>query len=328
MRLFLADGVKTVEKTAKKSYNSIMNKNQPEKSGAVLTKSGGTAFTLAVVFSITLSFLYSLIITLVSKQSGLNVNEITSKNGVIILSFFLGSLSVICALFATFLRAKIPFKTLMPEKTEDKFVYLPLALITFGFMFGLAEANNVFVSFLNKLGLNYGAVILPEKSPVNVILTIVFVCVIPPLAEEALFRGVLLNSLKGFGVWGAAGISAAAFSLFHMSPAQTVYQFMVGFLYALVARKAKSYLPTAVSHIINNLYVVLNYYFWGFAPAGAAKIVLTACALVSLLAGVMLLIFVRPEKGGDGDLNDSKTALKNMILGFIVCGVMWIIGLF
>lgn len=304
-----------------------MAKNQTEKSANIFAKTGGTAYTIAAVFSITFSFLYSLIITLVSKQSGLAVSEITAKSGVIILSFFLGSLSVIAALAVIFLRAKIPFDGLTLKKADGKFVYIPLALITFGFMFGLAEANNLFVSFLNKIGFNYQSVVLPEKSPANVILTVIFVCVIPPLAEEALFRGVLLDSLKGFGVWAAAVISAAAFSLFHMSPAQTVYQFIVGFLYALIARKAKSCLPTVISHVINNLYIVLNYYFWGFAPAGAAKIILTAAALVSLAAGVLLLAFYHPENGVDRNC-DSKTAVKEMTLGFIVCGVMWIIGLF
>ena len=305
-----------------------MTKNKNELEANNFYKTGGTAFTLAVVFSITLSFAYSLIITVAAKAGGESVSEITAKNGVIILSFFLGSLSVILALFATAIKAKVHVKSLLPAKPKDKFVYIPLALITFGFMFGLAEANELFVSFLNKLGLSSQSVTLPEKSPLFVALTVIFVCVVPPLAEETLFRGVLLNSLKGFGVYAAAAVSAAAFSLFHMSPAQTIYQFAVGYLYALIALKAKSYAPTIFSHAINNLYIVLNYYFWGFEPAGAAKIILTAAGLASLVAGVALLIFVRPEKGEERDTASAKAAVKNMILGFIVCGVMWIIALF
>ena len=291
---------------------------------------GGTAYTLAAVFSITLSFLYSIIITVASKLSGVSVNEITAKNGVIILSFFIGSLSVILAVLAVALKAKLSVKSHIPERAEDKFVYIPLALITFGFLFGLAEANNLFVSLLEKLGLNYPSVTLPEKSPLNVILTIFFVCVIPPLAEETLFRGVILNSLKGFNAFASAAISAAAFSLFHMSPAQTVYQFIVGFLYALIACKSKSTLPTIISHVINNLYIVLNYYFWGFAPTGGVKIALTAAGAVALIAGVLTLtLFRKKECAKDESLfKCSKLSVKNMILGFIICGVMWIVGLF
>ena len=200
-----------------------MAKQNGENSANKSFFTGGTAYTLAAVFSITLSFLYSIIITVASKSSGASINEITAKNGVIILSFFIGSLSVILAILAFKIKTKQPIRSLTLKKAEDKFVYIPLALITFGFMFGLAEANNRFVSLLEKLGLNYPSVTLPEKSPLNVILTVIFVCVIPPLAEETLFRGVVLNSLKGFNMYAMAAISAAAFSLFHMSPAQTGY---------------------------------------------------------------------------------------------------------
>ena len=61
---------------------------------------GGTAYTLAAVFSITLSFLYSIIITVASKLSGVSVNEITAKNGVI------GRIKVAC--LSHFVKAKLP----------------------------------------------------------------------------------------------------------------------------------------------------------------------------------------------------------------------------
>lgn len=307
-----------------------MTKLKTKKNTSINLISGGEAYALAALFSIALSLVYSIVVTIAAKILGVSVNEVTAKNGVIILSFFLGSLSVIFALFVMALRGKFPIKSLLFKKAEDRFIYIPLALITFGCMFGLSEANNLFVSFLGKIGFNYPSVILPERSVLMVGLTIVFVCVIPPIVEEVLFRGAVLNSLRGFNAWIAAVISAAAFSVFHMSPAQTVYQFIVGLLYALIAYKAKSWVPTAISHTINNLYIVLNHYFWGFIPTGGVKIFLTAMGAVSLIIGIILLLFFRKENYVRDELavKNSKLSAKNMILGFVICGVMWIVGLF
>ncbi|MGN1052451.1 MAG: lysostaphin resistance A-like protein, partial [Candidatus Scatosoma sp.] len=97
--------------------------------------------------------------------------------------------------------------------------------------------------------------------------------VLPAFLEELFFRGILLDGMKNFGTVAAVFYGAALFSLYHQSPAQTVYQFICGACFALIALRSGSILPTMVSHFINN----------------AAIVILTACGVESF---PVFLIFV------------------------------------
>jgi uncharacterized membrane protein YidH (DUF202 family) len=200
-----------------------------------------------------------------------------------------------------------------------------MLVITFGMIFGLSELNNYFVTFLENLGFSLSEVTLPEMTFLNVTLVIIFVCVLPAFFEEIAFRGIILGGLKNGGKIFAILVSGAIFSLFHMSPLQTVYQFIVGVLYALIVLNGGDYTLTFISHFINNLFIVLNYYFIGFYPTGIVKIILTIVGVISLALGVLLIL--------KNDKKYEKTeSIKNFIsgvpIGVIVCVFIWIAGLF
>ncbi|HEX8349356.1 MAG TPA: CPBP family intramembrane glutamic endopeptidase, partial [Hymenobacter sp.] len=65
-----------------------------------------------------------------------------------------------------------------------------------------------------------GAMREQMKQPV---LGFLVACVVAPVLEELIFRGLILNGLlRNYTPWVAIGQSALLFGLFHMSPAQTV----------------------------------------------------------------------------------------------------------
>ena len=61
--------------------------------------------------------------------------------------------------------------------------------------------------------------------------------VLPAIIEELIFRGIILQKFMEHGKTIAVLSSALLFSLFHLSPAQTVYQFALGIIFAAVAIK-------------------------------------------------------------------------------------------
>ncbi len=274
------------------------------------------AFDALVLLLIIFSLLYS---ALLGNFSGENSAFIK------VLAYLPAPLSVVLLIPILSFRKRENILPVLTPKKPTRTSVLGMLLITFGMVFGLSEVNNIFVNFLGKLGLAVGEVTLPNKTPLNVVLVIIFVCVLPSFFEEIAFRGVILNGLKNGGKIFAILVSGAVFSLFHMSPAQTVYQFIVGVLFALVALGGGGWALTFISHFINNLFIVLNYYFINFYPTGALKIILTITGLICLSLGVFLLV----KKGEKLEKTESKmNYLKSVPIGLIVCVFMWVAGLF
>ena len=85
-------------------------------------------------------------------------------------------------------------------------------------------------------------------------------CVFGPVAEEILFRKIVLYSLlesrmlKGKAIW-AILISSLLFAIFHVSPEKLLYTFIAGLLYAWVDYRTGSLWPSIILHIINNSFI-------------------------------------------------------------------------
>ena len=180
------------------------------------------------------------------------------------------------------------------------------------------------------------------------ILAIVFAAALPAFFEELIFRGIMLRGLAPLGRTKAALISAAAFAMAHMSPAQTVHQFLLGIVMALLAWETGSILAPMLIHFINNaLSIVLDVSgFIGLIERMKAwEIVVAALVTFCAVCGIMYVIlrFIKKPKqdespqyafSPDGKtpetavpkrkLTDEKHALFYLLAGFVITAVMWI----
>lgn len=101
--------------------------------------------------------------------------------------------------------------------------------------------------------------------------TLALVCVIAPIVEEMLFRGIILRSfLRQYPPGVAIVHSAAVFGLAHLN----VYQFMVGFVLGCVNgafyRRTRSLLPCMLLHAFYNVAVVTSAVYLGAREWNAA----------------------------------------------------------
>jgi membrane protease YdiL (CAAX protease family) len=79
------------------------------------------------------------------------------------------------------------------------------------------------------------------------------IAVLPAVAEEIVFRGVLARSLatqKRLPV--AIVISSAVFGIYHIVPAQMAATFMLGCVLSLLTLRARSIVPAVIAHFLNN----------------------------------------------------------------------------
>ena len=209
---------------------------------------------------------------------------------------------------------------------------LPVILIFAGAFFSLNKINDVVIALLEKVGYKEPTTTLPAFSVFDYIGCIVIVCVLPALFEEALFRGVILGGIKG----GAASVvvSAALFSLYHMSPAKTAYQLVMGCVFAVVAIKTDSLMPSAIIHFLNNFAIVTFNYF---APDAFSDKPFVLCSTISgavvLAVGFALLfvfnkenkIIVKTEENADN--GRIGRFLLFAAVGIFGAAVVWIAGL-
>jgi len=136
-----------------------------------------------------------------------------------------------------------------------------------------------------------------------------FVGIVAPVAEEIIFRHMLLRPLRQYGDKQAVIITAVLFGAFHGNFTQFLYATVAGLILGIVTVRANSVKPAIVIHMLVNSYEVSRSYLFDRAEnAEAGQIVINAAELsrffvfifiTGLVSAVMLTVmgkFKIPEK--------------------------------
>ena len=156
-------------------------------------------------------------------------------------------------------------RVMIPRAKEESYLshlrkesvssYVYFALCALGAMFVL----NI---LLQKLGLTaisggYNTATEAQQS-VNIILGILLYALAAPVAEELLFRGIVYNGLKrSIKPLYAALLSALIFGVYHGNSVQSLYGFLMGFLFAYGYEYFGNFAVPVVCHIVVNLLTYL-----------------------------------------------------------------------
>ena len=122
----------------------------------------------------------------------------------------------------------------------------------------------------------------------EIILSVVFIAVLPAIGEEILFRGAVARGLKRKSYLFAIVMSGFLFSLFHGSAAQTVHQFLIGMVFAYVYFVSGSLLASMVLHFCNNALAIFFEVILNQTGVGTA-ITMSAGATAGLFIGMTIV---------------------------------------
>lgn len=87
----------------------------------------------------------------------------------------------------------------------------------------------------------------------NTFLVVLYTIIIAPIAEEFVFRGVILHKAqKNIPFWGANILQAVFFGLYHQNVIQGIYATLVGLLLGLVYRRYQTIAASILLHMIIN----------------------------------------------------------------------------
>lgn len=145
----------------------------------------------------------------------------------------------------------IKVSRLRPSTNWKQYILLPfIAIFTIMTFLPLASW---FSQLLAVMGYHGGGVDMPVFSNVGVyFFALLIMAILPAFGEELLCRGMLQTGLNTRGVWFGVFISALLFSFMHANPNQTIHQFGLGAVLAIVYILSGSLLPCILLHFLNN----------------------------------------------------------------------------
>lgn len=192
------------------------------------------------------------------------------------------------------------------------FTVLRYFFIAFAISCGFSYIISIFTS---ASGLDSSVFDMPVAStPIEFLIDIIAIAVLPALFEEFVYRGILLASLLPFGKSFAIVASAVIFASVHGSIEQIIFAFVYGLIFAFIAVKTGSLLTGIVMHFLNNAfscavdYCLVNY------PGVATELVIGAVSTVMVLAGLIGAVYLMgkgrfelSEEGEGQPLSTSET---------------------
>lgn len=187
---------------------------------------------------------------------------------------------------------------------------------------------------LNLVGLGLTALIsLVKGSPVNNILqsavnssdprlTFLFGVLIAPALEEYVFRGILLDKLRGYGEGLCIFASGLFFGLFHANLNQLPYAFALGAIFAYVVLRTGTILWSVLLHMIVN--------FFGITVTSAVAatgsqiwMALLGFAVIAILVSGILIFIRRCRRihlnGGPAPYSEREKRGMLLKSGGVVC---------
>ncbi len=202
-------------------------------------------------------------------------------------------------------------------------------LIAVALQFGLlclGELNSLFIRLLQMLGYEQSPINLPDLTGWKLLPAIFVIAVLPAIFEELLFRGILTGGMRksGWGCLPSVLLCGALFSVFHTNPAQTVYQFVCGACFALVAWRCGSVLPTVLAHFLNNAYILILEACGVSVLPLAVKIPLYICSGICLAATLAYLIFFDKNNRQKGKFKGGNAFFLYAAFGIAVAAFSWL----
>jgi membrane protease YdiL (CAAX protease family) len=202
------------------------------------------------VFSITSTmFLISIVMSVMSMA----VNNRTDNTAILLIDIIVSITSMFvigifyCMLSNTSLNEVLPLKKVRVQ------LLIPCVLIAFAVGFVSDYFTEIFVNGVSLFGLhNNSEMSFKSNGTLENILYIISVAVIPPIAEEFAFRGIVLQKLRKYGDSFAVLISALLFGLLHGNIVQIPFAFIVGLVLAFITVKTESIIPAMITHFLIN----------------------------------------------------------------------------
>ncbi|MBQ0017272.1 MAG: CPBP family intramembrane metalloprotease [Clostridiales bacterium] len=233
------------------------------------------------------------------------------------------SLNQVALFFIFFIYNKL-INVNMIKANKVKFnlnIYQIVIIIAIGIvaLYGFSPLVNYFDYLIRQVaGTQETFSFLDLSSPLMFIVNVILIAGLPAICEELIFRGVVLNGLKKYGVSLMIVLSGLLFSIMHMSLEQSIYQFVLGMALACIVMITGSIVSSMILHFFNNFYILFTNFVFKqtettlWSPQNAFDHIypfLIAIATVAVVFALLLLL-KKCTKNPEYDLFNFKKFAK------------------
>ncbi|MBE6544403.1 MAG: CPBP family intramembrane metalloprotease [Ruminococcaceae bacterium] len=221
---------------------------------------------------------------------------------------------------------KLPKSNLSIKQMGTYFV------MTFTAMYGGAIIGTIFSSILSEVLQSPGENIVSSGlEGVPIWLIIIFTCIFPGIFEELIFRKLIIDKTKDFGLFTSVIFSGFTFAIFHGNFEQFFYALLVGTLFAYIYAKTGRIIYTIILHAVMNffgsafvvliedmpiIFTIYNYFIYAMLIGG---IVLTVFEFINHISKL------KNDRGiktvGSGDAVLSMVLNPGMIIFLVVFAI-------
>jgi len=159
------------------------------------------------------------------------------------------------------------------------------------------------------------------SSVIGILLFLVYIALVPAIFEEILFRKVMLNGAKRFGVAFAIIFTSVMFGLFHQNLQQILGTGLIGLVLAYVTVKTGDIKTSIALHFTNNLFAALLQVIVALPNSilalvfSAIELIIFILLIVGVITTIKLLITDR-EKFKIQNNNKIKIKISAIISNF------------
>mgnify|MGYP000288948353 CR=1 FL=1 len=190
------------------------------------------------------------------------------------------------------------------NNVKNVFFYYKTIILMLGLAVVISELDNLLQKIIpmNETYMDLFNGVIDQ----NMVLVFLSLCIVAPLFEETLFRGIILRGLlDNLEHWSAIFYTAFLFGILHMNIWQGIGAFFTGIILGWLFLKTHSLYVVIFAHFVNNILVIIAVKYTkipGFSAvseSGFQPVWFTLTGLLLLITGIILI-----EKRGEN--SDSR----------------------
>ena len=278
-----------------------------------------TQVPVAAITEFTVVGLYYLINVFVLHHGSVNLSTFSDSSSV--QGELLACLDYFSYMFIPFMMMVLilkqnPFRIVPVKRVKDKSLFLPGIAVALAFSFVAGLLTNYIQFILGFLHLQDTSPDFTAPKSIPAFALYFFqICILAPLCEEFIFRGVILHNLKQFGNAFAVVISAILFSMVHGDLLQMPLALLVGLVFGVMIIKSGSIWLTVVMHAtVNTVSVAVDMLDTRFGDEIANYLYL-GISIIAILVSIAFFLRLREKQGFKSRLTDfKKSVLPNQFL--------------
>lgn len=213
--------------------------------------SGLGFYIFAAILTMNFISIVSILFSLVTSYGENNPPELLFNNVLSLVSFFIVGI-LYCVISQTSISEILPVRRVKPSLCFKIVAVALAAAFVADYIANILQSNLSLFGIENNVNMTYEG-----KNIVEYILLVISVAIIPPVSEEFMFRGIILQKLRKYGDGFAVLISAALFGLMHGNIIQIPFAFVVGLAMGFITVKTNSIIPSVITHFCVNFSAVV-----------------------------------------------------------------------